>query len=732
MGVQARIELCQRLGDDWRLLADYFEIPDDHRRRFEKGWECQGVWNWLEDRGRLDELPDGVRYINRADLADLWVERQKKDFEHYYQDRIARWSDPRYALDQRFVNLTLLLDQGEQAGGPRWQPSGERFQDLHEVLARVPDPALVLLGTPGSGKSTLLRHFELDCARLVLEGSPRDLSQAPLTFFIQLNSYKPQRADEPLPPPKDWLAGRWAAMYSDLPALDTLLQEKRLTLLLDALNEIPHRVDEHIHRWKEFLRELAQDRPGNRVIFSCRSLDYSASLSSKELPVPQVRIEPLADPQVQHFLALYCPAHSETLWRNLEGTPQLELLRTPYYLKLLVEQTEAGEVPAGRAALFTGFVRQALKREIEGDNPLFKADSLLTQRDCRRLIQARRWRTPYELPSRGILFERLSTLAFHMQGQYPAREASQVRIAYDDALDILDHERAEDIVKAGEALGVLEEDLGRDEVLYVHQLLQEYFAARQFAAAPEPKLVKVDWRAERVAPGLQETLASLADSDPLPPLPATGWEETTVLAAAMAEHADAFVDALLEANLALAGRCAAQPDVGVSDDLKDRIQRALIARTQDQAADLRARIAAGLALGEVGDPRFERCEGPDGDYLLPPLVEISGGSYTIGSDEGLYEDESPVHTVELAPFRIGKFPVTNAEWALFMDAGGYEDERWWVTEEDRAWWRGEGTAEGPKRQWREWRQYFQQHFDEIRGWQQAGRRLGTDRAYERR
>ena len=93
----------------------------------------------------------------------------------------------------------------------------------------------------------------------------------------------------------------------------------------------------------------------------------------------------------------------------------------------------------------------------------------------------------------------------------------------------------------------------------------------------------------------------------------------------MAEHADAFVGTLQEVNLALAGRCAAQPDVGVSAGLKDRIRWALVARTQDPDADLRARIAVGLSLGALGDPRFELYEGPDGEYLLPPLVEIPGG-----------------------------------------------------------------------------------------------------------
>jgi hypothetical protein len=171
---------------------------------------------------------------------------------------------------------------------------------------------------------------------------------------------------------------------------------------------------------------LNRDFPGNRVIFSCRSLDYSAPLSSRDLPVPQVRIEPLADLQVKRFIELYCPEHADTLWRNLEVSPQLELLRSPYYLKLLVAQTTTGEIPTGRSALFTGFVRQALKREVEADNPLFRPDELLTGRDRQRLIQAQCWRSLHELPARGILLTKLSWLAYEMQVQRSEREAAQV------------------------------------------------------------------------------------------------------------------------------------------------------------------------------------------------------------------------------------------------------------------------------------------------------------------
>ena len=66
-----KIELCRRLGADWQLLADYFNIEPAERARFEKGWEPQRVWEWLEAHGKLAKLAEGLRYIGRGDLAGL-------------------------------------------------------------------------------------------------------------------------------------------------------------------------------------------------------------------------------------------------------------------------------------------------------------------------------------------------------------------------------------------------------------------------------------------------------------------------------------------------------------------------------------------------------------------------------------------------------------------------------------------------------------------------------------
>lgn len=51
-------------------------------------------------------------------------------------------------------------------------------------------------------------------------------------------------------------------------------------------------------------------------------------------------------------------------------------------------------------------------------------------------------------------------------------------------------------------------------------------------------------------------------------------------------------------------------------------------------------------------------------------VLLPGGTFTMGSDE-FYPDEQPVHEREVAPFRIDRYAVTNAQYAAFVDDTGY-------------------------------------------------------------
>lgn len=651
--------------------------------------------------------PKGSVALSKAELKRLIEEHKPHNLTEYRLIRIAEWSQPRYQIDNRFVNLTLLVDQGEDAQGARWAPAEDRrFSDLREALASRPDDAaVVLLGAPGSGKSTLLRRLQLDDAIDTLRAGENDTPRK-VTFFVPLNAYGREAGS-----PREWLNAEWNRRCPEagLPRLDHLLAEGRMLLLLDALNEMPHTSTPDYHArvstWKSFIQQIVPG--GNRVVFSCRSLDYSASLSSPELRVPQIVVQAMNDEQIEAFLRAYLPARGESIWTELKNAAHLDIFRAPYFLKLLCDQVEAAQIiPKGRAGLFTGFVRESLRREIGRDNPLFSPDGLLTERDHQKLSLGK-WRSPFDLPDRGALIPALARLAYSMQEKGLETESAQVRIDLDDACDLLAHERDEDILKAGVALNVLDEDVAEAEILFFHQLLQEFFAARQLADNPNPDLVRTEWAVGKVSPSLNETLATLADSDPLPPLPQTGWEETTLLAASMTHDPESFIRSLMAVNLPLAGRCAAAPEVNLSPALKRSIQDALIARTQEMKADLRARIAAGETLGHLGDPRFERRRGPYGDYLMPPLVDIEGGDYSMGDDESGYEDEKPAHTVTLKTFQIGAFPVTNAEYALFIAAGGYDESRWWDTPEAEAWRTGKGSTEGSKRQWRDNRKQLQ-------------------------
>ncbi|CAA9348439.1 MAG: Iron(II)-dependent oxidoreductase EgtB (hercynine sythase) [uncultured Nocardioidaceae bacterium] len=74
---------------------------------------------------------------------------------------------------------------------------------------------------------------------------------------------------------------------------------------------------------------------------------------------------------------------------------------------------------------------------------------------------------------------------------------------------------------------------------------------------------------------------------------------------------------------------------------------------------------------------------PRGRPVPHDAVLVPGGPCVIGADElaGL-DNEHPAHVVDVPAFRIGRVPVTNAEWAAFVADGGYDEPRWWS---ERGW-----------------------------------------------
>ena len=109
--------------------------------------------------------------------------------------------------------------------------------------------------------------------------------------------------------------------------------------------------------------------------------------------------------------------------------------------------------------------------------------------------------------------------------------------------------------------------------------------------------------------------------------------------------------------------------------------RRLLTLLADGAQPLAARLAAGNLLALAGDPRIKPLE--------PDMIDIAGGPVEIGLppddidattarlahlgiDRGWIAKEVPRHRVVLAPYRMGRYPVTNMEYRQFLAETGHD------------------------------------------------------------
>ena len=118
------------------------------------------------------------------------------------------------------------------------------------------------------------------------------------------------------------------------------------------------------------------------------------------------------------------------------------------------------------------------------------------------------------------------------------------------------------------------------------------------------------------------------------------------------------------------------------------------------------------------DKRRPRGYAPDtaGDPPVQSTVTIPPGITTIGAHRHAtrfgWDNEFDAHEAEVPGFEIDVHNVTNAAFLEFVEAGGYEDPRWWV-EEDFAWVRQSGVRhphfwEPQANQW-----YWRGQFDRL-------------------
>ena len=129
---------------------------------------------------------------------------------------------------------------------------------------------------------------------------------------------------------------------------------------------------------------------------------------------------------------------------------------------------------------------------------------------------------------------------------------------------------------------------------------------------------------------------------------------------------------------AVVGRDLVARDTGSPDGGEPYLERLLprLERLLASALPTGERAEAGRVLGRLGDPRPEVISVDEMEFCWIPE-----GPFRMGSDKtrdrDADDDEEPAHQLSLPAFFIGRHPVTNAHFRVFVDEGGYGRKEFW-------------------------------------------------------
>ncbi len=636
--------------------------------------------------------------------------------------------------------LTSEPEQAEESLQARLTDS-EKGRRLSALAQLNRHQHLVLLGDPGSGKSTFV-NFVLMCLAGELLGDP--IANLPL-----LTNPLPNDEGEPGEKRQPWNAGPLLPVRVILrdfaargvpadgtpakakhllefiaqelaketpgafaPYLEEHLQNHGGLLMLDGLDEVPD-PDRHRPQIKQAVEEFADLFPLCRFVVTSRTYAYQetdqemdqkrawklrnfAEATLSVFTAGQIRC--FVKQWYQYMAPLLGLRHdaamqqADNLQADLFGNDRLrELAERPLLLTqmAILHATWQGKLPQKRVELYKETVDLLLDRwdrgKFEQDSVSYPSLSAWLQVDQGRLLgllsklacEVHARQSQPESHTADIPLEKLA-------GGLLAISPKQLRQVF-----LIEHLRD----RAG--LLVLS-STKEDAYTFPHRSFQEYLAARHLTDAPNypanvDTLVRQDlnrWRevvllaGAKSAIGTGQSIWNLAD--------ALCYQDVQNV---RATPEDARITMLAGQALAETANLK-QVDPYNHPKLK-RIREWLVAILTEQVpqgAPFPAveRALAGNILAQLGDPQPGVGLRPDG---LPDIewCDVPAGTFLMGSND--YNNEKPPHKVHVSAFRISRYPVTNAQYRVFIEDGGYAEKEYWTKE---GWkWKGKNAIMEP-------------------------------------
>lgn len=623
-------------------VRDIRKVLDDAQERFIKTVPRRGymfVAKVTTSAASLDDAGGG-RSKFQSDVSNFEANYRQQLRQRYTEDAavfvpLAGETDAFTTPETRPTRATHRR-RGTRPEYHEWLSKGEeiariKLGSLRDAVDRY--PCVILLGDPGCGKTATLENMAFEFSA----------HERWLPVPLHLGAYEPNDTLE------DFIVRSWigiAAPGSVAPADLTAILQQRLEsggmlLLLDALNEMPRdRYREHCVALRLFIDRWSAR--GNRVVVSCRALDYGDELHGLQ----RVEVQPLDDDKIRQFIVNELPHNWHAFWHALTDSdgPRclLEMARNPYMLTVMIDVFVAdGKLLKNRAELMHRFVGILLgwAKSKSGAPEQINVD---VQRAA------------------------LSIMAFEMQqrsGFGTFVKTGDVKSIIPKLIEITPGWpsqpcAADELLSIAAGAKIVEMPVDRSRVRFYHQLLQEFFAAQHILKL-EPAQTAALWRWPWFGDEMPGWNRPTNNFEPLPPPPPTGWEETTTLAAGLATaDRNKFVAAIERVNPVLAARCVLR-GVDVAPSVRTQVLNGLLSAIADPKVALRARIVAGEALGQLGDPR------------LGTLTIVPSGKFFMGEGRDRHE-------VSLPEYAIGSYPVTNDEFARFIVANGYADSSYWT------------------------------------------------------